>query len=216
MKDEFLRLYLFNNTVLKVRLCKNDFDINIDAAKNLLFTTISQFKGVIKNETLSSPYDFGRKLTHLNTIFKYENFKTKFQYTVTESFPVDKIWKLKYLILVMVRYNQMAPSEIEKILSYIDKAREDIDIFVYIFWQSVTLLNTVAAEVNAQEYLPYLDKEYNQIKKLSIADITRKVSANTELISYIFKASLTPSGYLYNPPTPEMKGRLMKEYSAQS
>lgn len=49
MKDEFLRLYLFNNTVLKVRLCKNDFDINIDAAKNLLFTTISQFKGVIKN-----------------------------------------------------------------------------------------------------------------------------------------------------------------------
>lgn len=71
MKDEFLRLYLFNNTVLKVRLCKNDFDINIDAAKNLLFTTISQFKGVIKNEILSASYDFGRKLTHLNTIFKY-------------------------------------------------------------------------------------------------------------------------------------------------
>lgn len=37
-----------------------------------------------------------------------------------------------------------------------------------------------------------------------------KTTSNTEEITYVFKASLTPSGYLYNPPTPEMKGRLLK------
>ena len=42
------------------------------------------------------------------------------------------------------------------------------------------------------------------------------LSENTELIAHIFKASLTPSGYLYNPPTPEMKGRLLKEFNNES
>lgn len=64
--------------------------------------------------------------------------------------------------------------------------------------------------MNNEKYMPYLEKEFAQIKKLSIADITKRVSSNTDLISYVFKASLTPSGYLYNPPTPEMKGRLVK------
>jgi hypothetical protein len=43
MKDEFLRLYLFNNTILKLRLKKNDINVNTTNAKNLLYTTIKQF-----------------------------------------------------------------------------------------------------------------------------------------------------------------------------
>lgn len=38
----------------------------------------------------------------------------------------------------------------------------------------------------------------------------KKMIANTDMIAQIFRASLTPSGYLYNPPTPEMKGRMLK------
>lgn len=56
-------------------------------------------------------------------------------------------------------------------------------------------------------------KEYDDVKKLNIQSITRKISSNTEFIAYVFKASLTPSGYIYDPPTPEMKGRLLKEMS---
>lgn len=89
-------------------------------------------------------------------------------------------------------------------------------MYLYIFWQRVVLLNTVAPEGEQRDSLGELETEFTQIKKLSIDDITRRVSSNTDQIVYVFKASLTPSGYLYNPPTPEMKGRLMKEYSAQS
>lgn len=44
----------------------------------------------------------------------------------------------------------------------------------------------------------------------------KRLSINTDLIVYIFRVSLTPSGYLFDPPTPEMKGRLLKEYSNEA
>lgn len=59
-----------------------------------------------------------------------------------------------------------------------------------------------APEIKDQEFLPQFEREYTKIKQLKIDDITRKVSTNTDQISYVFKASLTPSGYMYNPPTP--------------
>lgn len=58
-----------------------------------------------------------------------------------------------------------------------------------------------------------IHKEYDSIKKLGINNIMKKLSSNTKSIAYVFKAVLTPSGYLFNPPIPEMKGRLLKEMS---
>lgn len=78
-------------------------------------------------------------------MFKYPNFKSKFEYATTENLTVDKLWKLKYLLLVLVRSNQLFPQEVERLLNHIEKAKEDIDIYLYIFWQKVVLLNTVAA-----------------------------------------------------------------------
>jgi len=80
----------------------------------------------------------------------------------------DKIWKIKYLILVLVRYNWLIPSEIDKLMEYIDGAKEDIDIFIYIFWQSVVATGMVGPEIKDQTYLPYLEKQYQEIKKLRI------------------------------------------------
>lgn len=51
------------------------------------------------------------------------------------------------------------------------------------------------------------------MKALEQKNLMKKLGINTELISYVFRLSLTPSGYLFDPPTPEMKGRLLKEYS---
>jgi hypothetical protein len=202
MKDEFLRLYLFNNTLLRLRLNNKDPSVRVGAAKDLLLSTLDRFKGTIRLDTINSSYDVGRRLTTLQTMFQYPNFKTKFDYSLTPTLTLDKLWKLKYLLLVLVRHNHLLPNEIERIFNHIEKAKDDIDIYIYIFWQKVVLLNTVAPEIEERDFMPELDAEYNQIKKLSIGDITRRVSSNTEQISYIFKASLTPSGYLYNPPTP--------------
>ena len=37
--------------------------------------------------------------------------------------------------------------------------------------------------------------------------ILKQLSLNSEMIAHVFRAMLTPSGYLYDPPTPEMKGK---------
>lgn len=212
MKDEFLRLYLFNNTIFKVKLSSRDVFPMTKARKELL-KIIDSYKGSIQHARLEFPIKFTARFTTLSTLFKYENFKSKFE---TIGLFHDKIWKLKYLILVLVRYGSITPNSVEALLARIEESKEDIDIFIYIFWQSVIALATVAPESRDEDFFKYLQSEYDQIKKLKIKDITDKVGSNTDMISYVFKASLTPSGYLYNPPTPEMKGRLMKEYSSQS
>lgn len=210
MKDEFIRLFLFSNTILRLRLSSKDPDIKVNMAKELLMSTLGHFKGTIRVDPLNDPYDLGRKMGTLQTNFKFVNFKDKFNYALGGNFSTDKLWKLKYLLLVLVRYNKLLPSEIERVLNHIEQGKENIDIYIYIFWQKVALLNTVATEVEAYDFITELDAEFAQIKQLSIADITKGVSSNTDQICFVFKASLTPSGYLYSPPTPEMKGRLMK------
>lgn len=87
-------------------------------------------------------------------------------------------------------------------MALIENSKEDIDIYLYILWQKVVELAVAAPEIRDQKFLPALEREYNQIKQLKIDDITRRASVNTAQLSYVFKSSLTPSGYLYNPPTP--------------
>ena len=53
-------------------------------------------------------------------------------------------------------------------------------------------------------------EEFETLKKLDTTKITQRLMKDTDLIIYVFRVSLTPSGYLFNQPTPEMKGRLMK------
>lgn len=47
---------------------------------------------------------------------------------------------------------------------------------------------------------------------MNVKNIMEKILYTSDSIVHIFRASLTPSGILHNPPTPEMKGRLLKEY----
>lgn len=93
----------------------------------------------------------------LNTIFKYQNFKSRLNIALTEHHDPDKIWKVKYLILVLVRNNFLSPPEIGKLLDFIESNIEDLDIFIYIFWQSTTILGTVNLEKKQDSYLRYLE-----------------------------------------------------------
>lgn len=68
----------------------------------------------------------------------------------------DKVWKLKYLILVLVRNNVLSPSEIDKLTTFFEANMEDIDIYIYILWQEVSLLGTVNLDVRINSYLSYL------------------------------------------------------------
>lgn len=45
---------------------------------------------------------------------------------------------------------------------------------------------------------------------MNLKNIMKRILYSSENIVYIFRASLTPSGILHNPPSPEMKGRLLK------
>lgn len=40
----------------------------------------------------------------------------------------------------------------------------------------------------------------------------KKIIKNTDLIAHVFRMNSAPSGFLYTAPTPEMKGRLLKQY----
>ena len=42
--------------------------------------------------------------------------------------------------------------------------------------------------------------------------LIENVGKNSEGIAQVFRMNLTPSGYLFMPPSPEMKGRLLKEF----
>jgi hypothetical protein len=101
--------------------------------------------------------------------------------------------------------------DVSKILSKIDERIESIDIYIYIFWRVTTsMYGVIDKDIS---FMEYIEREFEKIKKLNIESIIKKISSNTDFIAYIFKANLTPSGYIYNAPTPEMKGRLLKQYS---
>ena len=51
---------------------------------------------------------------------------------------------------------------------------------------------------------------------MKVKDIMKRMMKQSDIITYIFRASLTPSGYLFNAPTPEMKGRLLKHFNDES
>jgi hypothetical protein len=46
----------------------------------------------------------------LVTNFKYSNFMDKFNFSLNANLTADKRWKLKYLLLVLVRFNRLLPS----------------------------------------------------------------------------------------------------------
>jgi len=113
MDDEFLRLFLFNNTIFTIKLSSKSTEANIKNTETFISSLMNEFRGAIKLSSAAEPYDFGRKLTTLTTAFKYKNFIDKFEYGSNEKdFPADKRWKLKFLILVLVRSNKLLPSQI--------------------------------------------------------------------------------------------------------
>ncbi len=101
---------------------------------------MASFKGTIECSLLQKPYELNKTLTSFKTIFKYSDFKNKLIHSISD---IDKIWKLKYLILVLIRGNAISPPEIDEIMNHIEANRDDIDIYIYILWQSVSLLGTV-------------------------------------------------------------------------
>ncbi len=55
----------------------------------------------------------------MNPTFKYNLFVNKFKYFPPKNFTNDKVWKLKYLILVLIRFNSLSPPYVEKLLEYV-------------------------------------------------------------------------------------------------
>lgn len=52
----------------------------------------------------------------------------------------DKVWMIKYLLLVMVRYNYLLPiaEELDVILNKIEEDIEHIDCYLYVLWKTAT------------------------------------------------------------------------------
>jgi hypothetical protein len=58
--------------------------------------------------------------------------------------------------------------------------------------------------------------EVKSAKSLKRNSLMAMVGKNTDAIVQVFRLNLTPSGYLFTPPSPEMKGRLLKEFNKYS
>ena len=69
----------------------------------------------------------------------------------------DKLWIIKYLILVLVRYNYIIPTEdqIGRIIKSIqeDTESKNIDCFLYVLWRTATNMWGYNTEkMNFQQY----------------------------------------------------------------
>ena len=64
------------------------------------------------------------------------------------------------MILVLVRYNYIKPSEIEEIMELIVNNKEDLEKFVYISWSSVVAMGIINPELEDKPFLPYLREQY--------------------------------------------------------
>lgn len=87
MKDEFLRLFLFNNTIFKLRLNENDPTLNVTEANNLLYNITNWFQGTIEHSISPHQILFEKKLTNLSTLFKFVNFKDKLSLVAVHGIP---------------------------------------------------------------------------------------------------------------------------------
>lgn len=90
-------------------------EIRVDKARERIHRLINDFKGTINCFKVQKPMDVSRRLTSLSTIFKYKSFKDKMSVSLS-SIEDDKLWKIKYMILVLIRYNCLLPSEVEGIM----------------------------------------------------------------------------------------------------
>jgi hypothetical protein len=149
MKDQFFRLFLFNNSIFRVSLDENKGFLNFKPAKTVFLKLTQDYKGSIEYVRLERPIAFGNRATRMLTYFKYPTFRDKFKIPFP-NFTEDKVWKLKYLILVLIRFNCIGPASVEKILTIIEDAKEDIDIYLYILWQKVVELAMAAPEIKDQ------------------------------------------------------------------
>lgn len=59
-------------------------------------------------------------------------------------------------------------------------------------------------------------EEIKSAKALNRVHLMKKIIQNTEMIAHVFRMNATPSGFLYAAPTPEMKGRLLKQFDKES
>lgn len=51
------------------------------------------------------------------------------------------IWEIKYLVLVMVRFNYLSPEEVSELLSFMKEyyqEKENCEYFLYILWRTAT------------------------------------------------------------------------------
>lgn len=168
---------------------------------------LDRFKGIYPCEDLTKEIDFGLTMRSFEKQFNYKRFLEFLRLEGLET--NDKVWKIKYFILIMVRFNKLHPREITELLQLIEDNQDSLDIFLFIFWRTSTSI--WGYQRLDMKFFEYLVKEFRKNKQLQgVNVIMKRMTENTELIAHVFRASLTPSGYLYNPPTPQMKGRLLK------
>ena len=115
---------------------------------------------------------------------------------------MDKVWMIKYLLLVMVRHNYLLPTskELDVILNKVEEDLEHIDCYLYTLWRVAT--NMWGYNNEKKRFYQYMLEESETAKKMKAEDIMKRIWYSSETITYIFRASLTPSGYIFNAPTP--------------
>ena len=214
-QNYFIRYFLFNNTIFKINLLDDSAEgYSVKAADEQLSKLCEKFKGTIPVDSLGGLHQSKFKFRTLGTYMDYGKFLRKISHK--DKAIMDKVWMIKYLLLVMVRSNYLLPTteELDEILNKIEEDLQHVDSYLYIIWKTAT--NMWGYTNEGQRFYQYMLEESENVKKMKVKDIMNRMLNQSDLITYIFRASLTPSGYLFNAPTPEMKGRLLKHYSVEA
>lgn len=144
-RNHFLRYFLFNNSILRISLKVNDelksgyFPASETYRK--LESLCSTFEGTVKISKRSTFYKQKFGLRFLSQRMDFQTLdRVKMQELSVED--QDKLWIIKYLILVLVRYNYIIPteSEVGEIIKCIEnnKKSENIDCYLYVLWRTAT------------------------------------------------------------------------------
>jgi hypothetical protein len=69
-----------------------------------------------------------------------------------------------------------------------------------VFWKNVT--DIWGYNNKKVRFIDFILSEYEHVKNLKIKNLIEKTHENTDQIVQIFRLLLTPSGFIYSPPSP--------------
>ena len=76
VNNDFLRLYLFNNSVIKLTMVEDKFEgSSIEKSVNKMERVISKFEGIYPCQKISKPVIFSQGVRMFEKEFNYNRFK---------------------------------------------------------------------------------------------------------------------------------------------